>query len=67
MPGILDIKWCHTAVNGLPCFGLVNSDGQLQLYSVDERGGEATLVSETQLCDKCLGLSLDWNNVLDPK
>ena len=68
MPGILDIKWCNRAINGLPHIGLVNSVGQLQLYSVDNSDDrQATCITEAQLCDDCLGLSLDWNNVLDSR
>ena len=67
MPGILDIKWCSTLINGQPTFGLVNSVGQLQLYCIDRQKRDLSHVSQTQLCDGCLGLSLDWNNVLDSR
>lgn len=67
MPGILDIKWCTITAVGRPTFGLVNSVGQLQLYCIEEDSNSVLWVAETQLCDGCLGLSLDWDNVLETK
>lgn len=66
MPGILDIKWSHTAINGKPHFALVNSIGQLHVYSMDD-AHQISEVATTLLTEECLGLSLEWDNMLSEK
>ncbi|XP_033755342.1 diphthine methyltransferase-like [Pecten maximus] len=69
MPGILDIKWCPTPCPEGSLMALVNSVGQLRLYSMtdSETGAPDQKVQMTEvmtfdLGDDCLGLSLDWSN-----
>lgn len=66
MPGILDIKWSCQLMEGRPCFAIVNSVGQLRIFIVKENMN-IVMVTEEQLDIDCLGLSLDWNNMLTPR
>ena len=70
IPGILDIKWCTHLLNDRLTFGLVNSAGCLQLYQLDTcRDHHHLFIQSAQLrfCLAGLGLSLDWDNIVQPK
>ncbi|KAL4240914.1 Diphthine methyltransferase [Mactra antiquata] len=67
MPGILDIKWSYQTINGRPYFGVVNSVGQIKVFVVKNED-MVVMVTEEQLDvvnDDGLGLSLEWNNMLN--
>lgn len=69
MPGILDIKWCPKPFPQGSFVALVNSIGQLRIYTMitnkDGTSSQTVQMSEVatfDLGDDCLGLSLDWSN-----
>ncbi|XP_053388811.1 diphthine methyltransferase-like [Mercenaria mercenaria] len=66
MPGILDIKWSYQVLLGRPCFAVVNSVGQLKVFVVKE-DSTVVMVTEEQLDTECLGLSLEWDNMLSSR
>ncbi|KAK6170667.1 hypothetical protein SNE40_019002 [Patella caerulea] len=61
MPGILDIKWCRSLVDDQMVFGLVNSFGELQIWTFIDNVKEPQLNHKLKLDEGCLGLSLDWS------
>lgn len=69
MPGILDIKWSPSATPEGSIAALVNSVGQLRLYTLagsddgaPDKRVNMSEVTTFDLGDDCLGLSLDWSN-----
>ena len=66
MPGILDIKWSYQLLQNQPCFAVVNSVGYLKVFVVNA-DNDFVMVTEEALDDDCLGLSLEWNNMLGPR
>ena len=68
MPGILDIKWCTHLINDRLAFGLVNSVGELQLYQLATCTDHHVLqFSQLRFCASGLGLSLEWDNLVQQK
>lgn len=63
-PAILDMKWCHVPVSGLPLLGTATATGELQLYRlIDTQEGSCALevLSSLELGPDRLALSLDWS------
>ena len=69
MPGILDIKWCTHLINDRLTFSLVNSVGEVQLYQIAMCRDHHLVehVSQIRVCPSGLGLSLEWDNVLQQR
>ncbi|XP_030840269.1 diphthine methyltransferase [Strongylocentrotus purpuratus] len=63
MPGILDIKWNQHLTDGKTHLGLVDAEGDLQLFTLNKTEVDSQLIpsSKTNLGQDCLGLSLDWS------
>ncbi|ORX93843.1 WD40 repeat-like protein [Basidiobolus meristosporus CBS 931.73] len=59
---ILDLKWCHHAINDLPVLGQVDSIGNLSLYTLNKEGGLSLLDEYSTNDEGVLSLSLDWSN-----
>ncbi|XP_064210510.1 diphthine methyltransferase isoform X1 [Anguilla rostrata] len=63
-PAILDMKWCHVPVSGLPLLGTATATGELKLYRlIDAQEGSCALevLSSLELGPDRLALSLDWS------
>ncbi|XP_017770936.1 PREDICTED: diphthine methyltransferase [Nicrophorus vespilloides] len=59
---ILDLKWCHVALNGVPVLGAVDAMGSLIIYKLTDEKLELidTQTSKTE-GKETLMLSLDWS------
>ncbi|XP_030647229.1 diphthine methyltransferase [Chanos chanos] len=64
-PAILDLKWCHIPISDRPLLGMATASGDIQLFRLKdtqrEDGCGLDKVSETELGQDRLALSLDWS------
>ncbi|XP_063961556.1 diphthine methyltransferase-like [Lytechinus pictus] len=63
MPGILDMKWNQHLTDTTTHLGIVDAEGDLQLFTLNSTEVDRYLepTSKTNLGEECLGLSLDWS------
>ncbi|BET01895.1 WD domain, G-beta repeat [Nesidiocoris tenuis] len=62
--GILDCKWSSRRIAGTICLAAANATGCLLLFKFDEERKSLTALSELNLSQGSLILSLDWSNRL---
>ncbi|KAK3882844.1 hypothetical protein Pcinc_012814 [Petrolisthes cinctipes] len=63
MPAILDMKWCHHMVYGLPLLAIANASGQVLIYALKDGNSYAVLklFCQYEIGKDTLVLSLDWS------
>lgn len=63
MPAILDMKWCHHMVHGLPLLAIANAAGHVLIYVLKDENGSAMLklFCKYEVDKDTLLLSLDWS------
>jgi len=66
MPGVLDLKWSYSFIDGHACFALVNSVGELRLYQLN-KDRTVTMATKAELTPQSLGLSTKWNNMIEKR
>ncbi|KAF9365013.1 Diphthine methyltransferase [Mortierella sp. NVP85] len=60
---ILDMKWSHQLINGVPTLGVADASGGLSLYQFKTGSSDLEMVTKYETnSDKKLALSLDWSN-----
>ncbi|CAG5125252.1 unnamed protein product, partial [Candidula unifasciata] len=58
--GVLDIKWMEAAAGDRFLYGIVDAEGQFQMFQLEEENLTSRFLAKSRLSESSLGLSLSW-------